>query len=106
MDTTDIGNRIKICRKQRGFTQEDLAEKIDVSSHYIYEIERGTKSMSLSVLINLSRALGISTDYILFGSRATTKECKDHLNLLIESVPVRNRDNLATIIKAILPHMK
>ena len=106
MDTTEIGKRIKICRKQRNLTQEELAERIDVSSHYIYEIERGTKTMSLSILTKLSRELNISTDYILFGSHATDRVCKDHLHLLVESVPVRNRDNLATIIKAILPHMK
>ena len=106
MDTTQIGNRIKLCRKQRNLTQEDLAEKIDVSSHYIYEIERGTKTMSLPILIKVSETLSISTDYILFGSYATHNECKDRLNLLIETVPVHRRENLATIIKAILPHMK
>ncbi len=106
MDTTKIGNRIKICRKQKNLTQEDLAEKLDVSSHYIYEIERGTKTMSLSILIKLSEALGISTDYILFGSHTNDNVCKDHLDLLIENVPAHNRDPLADIIKTILPHMK
>ena len=106
MDTTEIGNRIKICRKQRNLTQEELAERIDVSSHYIYEIERGTKTMSLSILTKLSVELNISADYILFGSHAIDNVCKDQLHILIESVPARNRDNLANIIKAILPHMK
>lgn len=47
MDFEQIGMRIKACRKQKHLTQEKLAECLDVSSHYIYELERGVKTMSL-----------------------------------------------------------
>ena len=39
MNQNDLGLRIKQCRTMQKLTQEDLAEKIDVSSHYIYEID-------------------------------------------------------------------
>ena len=39
MNPIDLGVRIKQCRTMRKLTQENLAERIDVSSHYIYEIE-------------------------------------------------------------------
>lgn len=41
MDFKQIGIRIKKIRYSRGLSQEKLAELIDVSPHYIYEIERG-----------------------------------------------------------------
>ena len=106
MDMQKIGTRIKICRKQRNMTQEDLAEKIDVTPHYIYEIERVSKTMSLSILGKISAVLNISTDYILFGSNNTDSGCRDHLDILIESVPTRNRDDLANNITALLPYIK
>lgn len=67
MDLKAIGSRIKAERKKLGLTQEGLAELVNVSSHYIYEIERGMKSMSLETLILLSEKMELSTDYILFG---------------------------------------
>ena len=68
MDLVEIGGRIKAQRKNAGISQEKLAEMTFVSPHYIYEIERGIKSMSLETLMSISRALHISTDYILFGN--------------------------------------
>ena len=68
MNLIEIGGRIKAQRRNMGISQEKLSEMIFVSPHYIYEIERGTKAMSLETLMNMSEALNLSTDYILFGS--------------------------------------
>lgn len=67
MDLKAIGSRIKAERKKLGLTQEKLSELISVTPHYIYEIERGMKSMSLETLILLSEKMELSTDYIIFG---------------------------------------
>lgn len=67
MDLTAIGRRIKSERRSLGLTQEGLSEMINVTPHYIYEIERGMKAMSIETLMNLSEALELSVDYILFG---------------------------------------
>ena len=52
MNLIAIGNRIKQSRKKQNYTQESPAEKLEVSPHYIYEIERGSKAMSLKMLIS------------------------------------------------------
>ncbi|MDE5741385.1 MAG: helix-turn-helix domain-containing protein [Oscillospiraceae bacterium] len=69
MDMIAIGGRIKAERKRLGISQERLAETVSVSPHYIYEIERGMKAMSLETLINIINALEISADYLLFGKQ-------------------------------------
>ena len=46
-------------------TQDDLAEKTNLSSTYIGMIERGEKTPSLETLINILNALGVSADVIL-----------------------------------------
>ena len=67
MNLVSIGSRIKAERKKLGLSQEKLAEQINVTPHYIYEIERGSKAMSMETLINLCTVMGLSADYLLFG---------------------------------------
>ena len=110
MNQNDLGLRIKQCRTMQKLTQEDLSEKIDVSSHYIYEIERGLKNMSLNTLVDLSTALDVSTDYLLFGTHTensyTANVPLDNLALVIKDLSPQKRDSIADIISATLPHLK
>ena len=66
MDYTAIGKRIRYIRLEKGLTQEKVAEMADVSTNYVSRIELGNAKFSLSVLVGLSNALNVSTDYILF----------------------------------------
>lgn len=62
-----IGNRISNRRKQLNYTQEILAEKMNVSVQMISNLERGNKAIKIENLIKLSEILDISADYILTG---------------------------------------
>lgn len=106
MDLIAIGNRIRQCRKQRKFTQEALAEALNVSPHYIYEIECGLKTMSLKVLIALSEKLDLSTDYILFGFDTEPSTAVDNLDGLTRSLSDTQRIAAYDILSATLPHLK
>lgn len=63
-----IGERISARRKQLGFTQEQIAEKMDVSIQMVSNLERGNKAIKIENLIKISKILKVSTDYILLGS--------------------------------------
>jgi transcriptional regulator with XRE-family HTH domain len=52
-----FGRSIRSFRKQRGLSQEDLAESSGLSRNYISDIERGVRNPGLLALISLSRAL-------------------------------------------------
>lgn len=106
MNLSEIGSRIKICRKGKKITQERLAELVDVSPHYIYEIERGNKTMSLNILIRIARALSVSTDYILFGQQINLSAPSDRLTLILDSLSPKERENIANILSAIIPYLK
>lgn len=67
MDLIGIGRRIQNRRKQKGYTQEQLAEMMNVSIQMISNLERGNKAIRIDNLVNLSQILDISTDYILTG---------------------------------------
>ena len=65
MDKLTMGDRIKETRKKHGVTQEQLAERVDVSLEYISQIERGLKMPSMPLFIKLVEALDVSADYLL-----------------------------------------
>lgn len=65
MDKVTLGQRIRAKRKELGWTQDILAEKVDIGSMYLGEIERGVKAPSMKVFIKLVNALEISADDML-----------------------------------------
>lgn len=67
MNREEIGNRIKKLRECRNYTREELAEKAEISSKFLYEVEKGRKGLSAETLLKLSRTLCSSCDYILTG---------------------------------------
>ena len=62
-----VGKRIADRRKKLGLTQEALAEKSDLTTQFISYAESGKRAMRPENLLSVSRALGVSTDYILTG---------------------------------------
>lgn len=67
-----IGLRLAQRRKELGYTQPQLGERIGVSKNHISQIENG-KSFSLEVFLDLCEALEITPDYILFGAIRNSK---------------------------------
>ena len=60
-----FGARIKSARKSLGLTQADLAKKIGVTKQAITTYETGIREPSFRNLIKLSRALNVTTDWLL-----------------------------------------
>ena len=67
MDYVDLGRRIRKQRIQRGWTQEALAERVNVSTSFVGHVERGTRKASLETLVALANVLDVSLDYLLSG---------------------------------------
>lgn len=64
---TQIGKRILERRKQLRLTQDELAEKAEVTPQTISTAELGKKALRPENIIRISAALDISTDYLLLG---------------------------------------
>ena len=60
--------RIRKAREEQGYTRERFAEKLDVSVSYLAELERGRTGISVKMLVKVCSLLGLSADYILFGT--------------------------------------
>lgn len=55
-----FGERVKELRLEKGISQEELAEKVNVHRTYIGFIERGERNPALLNIYKLSRALGVN----------------------------------------------
>lgn len=93
----EIGKRIQSRRKQQGYTQEQLAEMMNVSIQMVSNLERGNKAIRIDNLINLSTILEISTDYILTGKETT--DDIDTLTTRIVNLPDRDRRMIETLVE-------
>lgn len=64
INTIKIGKNIQAIRKSNGYTQERLAEKIEVSVRYVSDIEQDRANPSYEVLIRICNLFKISMDQI------------------------------------------
>ena len=60
----NIGKKIKLARTKANFTQEQLAEKLSLSTRYISQLERGIAFGSATTITNLCKALNITSDFL------------------------------------------
>lgn len=60
-----IGKKIRQYRKERGMTQDELAEKTDLSTNHLGALERAEKNLTLANLINIANALDVTADMLL-----------------------------------------
>ncbi|MGI5963508.1 MAG: helix-turn-helix domain-containing protein [Lawsonibacter sp.] len=67
MDYEQIGQRVRHARKTRGFSQEELAERVGISVTHMSHIETGNTKLSLPVLAALATALETTSDWLLSG---------------------------------------
>ena len=69
MNQEKIGKFISILRKEKGLTQEQLAEKVNLTKNAVSKWERGLGLMDISLLKPLSEILGVSVSELLNGER-------------------------------------
>lgn len=62
-----VGKRIRELREKQEMTREELANKAEITTKFLYEVENGKKGMSANNLYKIAIALSTSCDYILLG---------------------------------------
>lgn len=92
MDYIDLGRRVKELRKQQHLTQEELAEKLNMSASFLGHIERGTRIASLETLVKLCIVLDTDPNYLL---AASTGSLTRHIP---DDMPENMRKQLAELL--------
>lgn len=91
-----MGSRIKEQRKKLKLTQEETAEKLEISVKHFSEVERGLTGLSIDNLIKLSNLFGISIDYIVKGDADGNKW--DCVMSVLSDVPAEKEQLIKELI--------
>lgn len=62
---TLLGQRIREQRKEKGWTIEQFAERVDLSANYVGDLERGVKIPKLETFIRIVEVLDVSADVLI-----------------------------------------
>lgn len=108
MQTIDyrlIGQKIKEKRKKFGMTQEQLAERCEISVSYIAHIERGTKSLSLETAVRISNVLGISLDYLILDEISERERTLSAMETELAKCEPERADAFLRLTRLLLTHI-
>lgn len=103
-----LGQRIAMLRKQCGFSQAELAERLGVSSSSVGMYEQGRREPSAALLVAMAREFQVSIDYLLTGipGHSTDHLLEELLDAAQERLHRRgdpfSRQELAVLLAAIL----
>ena len=59
-----LGENIKLARKRRKFTTIQVAERANINRTTLYQIEKGSSSVSIGAYFNVLRVLGLHNDFL------------------------------------------
>lgn len=109
-DRLAVGDRIRKKRVQLGFSQDEVAERIDRAPKYCSDIERGTCGMSTETMLAISECLDMSLDYMMFGEQ-TDEEARrqenDELAVIhiLSGCSKQQRDYAIRLLKLYILHL-
>ncbi len=94
----EIGERIRELREIHKYTRENLAEKINISAKFLYEIEKGKKGFSAKTLYKISNALSVSSDYIMLGEDIDSRG-NEKIICMLEKLEPKQTSRIQDILK-------
>lgn len=103
LDYSIMGERLKKARVAKGYTQEQLAEKIDVSVAFLSRVERGKTKLNLNRLNQLCQVLEVSEGNILTGVGSTSSNyLNEEFSNLLKNCPPEKLKLIYDIAKVIV----
>ncbi len=94
-----IGRKIKLARIRSKYTQEQLAEKLSLSTRYISQLERGIAFGSATTITNLCKILNINSDFLFHD---IIKKDSQSLDELVDMNFLQNYLKLNSYNKAVI----
>ena len=102
IDYSVIGSRIKQARLAKNMTQEDLADKIDISVAFLSRVESGNSHINLKRLNQICGLLDVSEGYLLNGASSSSENYLDkEFTDLIKSVSPEKQKLIYNVAKTI-----
>ena len=107
MNNSSIGKKIRAARENRGWRQEEFAEKIGLSVTYTGMIERGEKVPKLETFIRIANVLEVSADQLLADVLKVGYNIKSSiLSEKIEKLTRQEREQIYRVLNAMIDSEK
>lgn len=101
MDYYKIGQNIRKIRKAHSLSQEELAEKVNISTTHMSHIETGNTKLSLPVFVDIAVALEVRTDDLLNNyETATISSSFEEIATVLEHCNLQQAKIITDIVKA------
>ncbi|HET9621606.1 MAG TPA: helix-turn-helix domain-containing protein [Kofleriaceae bacterium] len=98
-----LGRRLRALRDQRGLTQSQVAQQLDISQKYVSELEGGHKSPSWETLVGMAQIVfKISLSALVFGVDEPRDDRVQRLEQLLAGRPADVQDNLLRAVELLL----
>lgn len=100
MDYEKIGMRVRLFRRRKGLSQEQLAELVDISVPHMSHIETGNTKLSLPVFVALAEVLGVRTDELLHDPASDNDWALGEITGILDSCSPQQARCITEIAKA------
>lgn len=95
----ELGEKVKRLRKEQGYTQEQFAEMIDISSRNVSNIEQGISFPKPETLEKIVKSFGITTEKLFTSDHIKSKEeLLDSINKYVNKIS-NNKKTLEIVYK-------
>ena len=110
-----IGRKIKDLRNQNGLTQQELADRTELTKGFISQLERGQVSPSVGTLLDLIECLGTTAsdffketeeEQIVFSENGFFEKVDDVGNQIQWIVPTAQKYQMEPLLVTIAPHQR
>ena len=106
LDKEIIGQKIRQIRIERGFSQEKLSEKIDISPRHMCTIENGNSIPSLETFVKISKILDIDINDFFNLTPQNTDKLRTEIYELIQTSTVLELNLIRDLILAVRKNRK
>ncbi|MCP4720213.1 MAG: helix-turn-helix transcriptional regulator [Desulfobacteraceae bacterium] len=103
-------NILRRLRKNKDWSQGQLAQKAGIDLQKISKYERGVTSPPITTLVKIATALGVSLDYLVTGKNTSAEKMKNAQLIErieeIEKLPVEYQDTLISVLDSFIKRHK
>ena len=96
-----LQDNIKILRTQHAMSQEELAERVGISTTHMSHIETGNTKLSLPVFVDIAEALDVQTDSLLYDApRDSVTTAINDITAILEECDTKQARVISDMVKA------
>jgi transcriptional regulator with XRE-family HTH domain len=107
VDSRLVGKRIQMVRKERGLTQEQLSQLVDLSPNYLSNIETGLKTPKLDTFVEIINALQCDANSLLADVvDATTAKESGQLSKALAELPASEQRRILKVVEVLVAESK